>query len=300
MKNLILGSVLAMTLLTASLISSKAMAYSGFGHVLICEIAFRAIQENTRKALNELVATHGEYTTFNEACKFADRFPRKHPSSHYANYSRDTDNIISNKCTMADECIFTGIERELSILKNQSKSDAERGEAAILLGHWIGDLHQPLHLSFKDDRGGNLVDKSGTCSAGNLHAVWDKCIVEREIAPTFGLKEGLGFSETGRINRAVNRLEKSISITDRQEWILGEWFEWANESFQITRHEKVGYCVIKNGACWYDQNNLYLDDTAEFKNIEMTPDYLKLWAPVVEMRLKKAGIRLAFILDQAL
>jgi len=276
------------------------MAYSGFGHVLICEIALRNIQEDTRKILTTLVSAHGEYSSFNEACKYADRFPRKHPNSHFANYARDTKKIINDECVMADECIFTGIEREIATLKNQSENDIARGVAAILLGHWIGDLHQPLHLSFKDDRGGNLIDKSGTCSAGNLHAVWDKCIIEREIAPAFGLKEGLGYSEAGRINRAASRLEKSISDTDRKEWVLGGWFEWANESFQITRHEKVGYCVDKNPTCWYDENNLRLDNGEEHKNIEMNSSYLKLWAPVVEQRLKKAGVRLAFILDQTL
>ncbi len=277
--------------------SASVFSYSGFGHVLICEIAYRGVQEETRNTIDALVDAQGEYESFSEACKYADRFPRKHPLSHYANYPRTTQKITSNLCVMDDECIFTGIARELSILTNKENSEALRGEALILLGHWIGDLHQPLHLSFKDDKGGNLIDKSGTCSAGNLHAVWDKCIVEREVAPTFGLREGLGYSETGRVNRAVSRLEKSISDTDRQDFVSGEWFEWANESFQITLHERLGYCVKGREACWYDKNNEALDEGEEVRNIRMSPEYLKLWAPVVEQRIKKAGVRLAFIFE---
>jgi S1/P1 Nuclease len=41
------------------------------------------------------------------------------------------------------------------------------------VGHWVGDIHQPLHVSFVDDRGGNNIRVSGQC-AGNLHATWDE------------------------------------------------------------------------------------------------------------------------------
>lgn len=288
------------TLLVVLLLPNSVLAYSGFGHMLICEIAYREIQLETRDTLDSFVSAHGEYSTFNEACKYADRFPRKFPESHYANFARGVQTIESNRCEMSDECIFTGIDREIATLSNINSSNEEKGEAAILLGHWLGDLHQPLHISFKDDRGGNLVLKSGVCSAGSLHAVWDKCIVEREVAPKYGLKEGLGYSESGRINRAVTRLEKSISDDDRIDWISGDWFEWANESLQITLHPKVGYCVRKRHECWYDEGNKKLHESDEPKVIQMTDSYLKLWAPVVEQRIKKAGVRLAHILDQLL
>ena len=38
--------------------------------------------------------------------------------------------------------------------------------ALKFLGHWIGDLHQPLHVSYADDKGGNHVTlkKSIGCS----------------------------------------------------------------------------------------------------------------------------------------
>ena len=38
------------------------------------------------------------------------------------------------------------------------------------LGHWVGDVHQPLHVSFKDDRGGNAILEQGPCD-NDLHAV---------------------------------------------------------------------------------------------------------------------------------
>jgi S1/P1 Nuclease len=41
----------------------------------------------------------------------------------------------------------------------------ERLEALEYLGHWVGDVDQPLHVSFQDDRGGNDLGVSGgVCS----------------------------------------------------------------------------------------------------------------------------------------
>jgi hypothetical protein len=40
------------------------------------------------------------------------------------------------------------------------------------VGHWIGDIHQLLHVSFEDDRCNN-IRVNGRC-AGNLHATWDE------------------------------------------------------------------------------------------------------------------------------
>lgn len=53
-------------------------------------------------------------------------------------------------------------------------------EALEFLGHWVGDIHPPLHVSFEDDRGGNRVAAQGT-SCENLHAVWDRCLVQERL-----------------------------------------------------------------------------------------------------------------------
>ena len=57
----------------------------------------------------------------------------------------------------------------------------EQLESLKYLGHWVGDIHQPLHVSFEDDRGGNDVGVSGTLCRWNLHAVWDSCIIEQGL-----------------------------------------------------------------------------------------------------------------------
>ncbi|TGN74182.1 hypothetical protein EOW77_0034365 [Bradyrhizobium yuanmingense] len=44
----------------------------------------------------------------------------------------------------------------------------------------MGDLHQPLHVSFGDGRGGNEVTTIGECQT-NLHSTWDTCLVLRAV-----------------------------------------------------------------------------------------------------------------------
>jgi hypothetical protein len=67
------------------------------------------------------------------------------------------------------------------VLASSGASEEERLEALKYLGHWVGDVHQPLHVSFEDDRGGNEVGISGGLCNWNLHAVWDRCIIEQGL-----------------------------------------------------------------------------------------------------------------------
>ena len=66
------------------------------------------------------------------------------------------------------------------MLSSSTATEQQRPEALKYVGHWVGDIHQPLHVSFEDDRGGNEVGVSGLCS-WNLHAVWDSCIIEQGL-----------------------------------------------------------------------------------------------------------------------
>jgi len=72
------------------------------------------------------------------------------------------------------------IIRSFQIIIDTAVSDTSKLRALKFFGHWVGDVHQPLYVSFKDDRGGNLIKGTGPCEH-NLHAVWDDCIVETKL-----------------------------------------------------------------------------------------------------------------------
>jgi hypothetical protein len=55
----------------------------------------------------------------------------------------------------------------------------------------VGDVHQPLHVSFEDDRGGNNITVVGECQ-GKLHAAWDSCLVVKAVGADVGTACTLG------------------------------------------------------------------------------------------------------------
>ena len=59
----------------------------------------------------------------------------------------------------------------------------------------IGDIHQPLHAGFAEDRGGNSVDVRFNGRRENLHSLWDTALVEVE--------EGTPAEIAGRIQALV-------------------------------------------------------------------------------------------------
>ena len=94
-------------------------------------------------------------------------------------------------------------------------SQAQKLASLKFLGHWVGDIHQPLHVSFEDDRGGNGVLVTGECGASNLHAAWDTCLVVKAVGENTG--------------EAATDLLKSISPAKMESWTSTKPMDWANE-----------------------------------------------------------------------
>src|SRR5260370_19352158 len=59
------------------------------------------------------------------------------------------------------------------------------------LVHFVGDVHQPLHVGRRDDRGGNDIQVTWFGESTNLHAVWDEKIIERSEEHTSELQSHL-------------------------------------------------------------------------------------------------------------
>jgi hypothetical protein len=75
---------------------------------------------------------------------------------------------------------------------------------------------------------------------------------------------------------------------------------WANESFQITRRKSVGYCVRVGTKCVYQQGNETFTEGEEEKVVVVNAAYLEQQVPLIRGLLKRAGIRLAHLLNTAL
>ena len=89
-------------------------------------------------------------------------------------------------------------------------------EALYFLGHFVGDLHQPLHVGNLEDLGGNkikpLIKEKGKWVEKSLHSIWDNTL------PTYaGLRTAKGKKQ---ILEAARKEKKS---SYGQKWCLNNW-----------------------------------------------------------------------------
>jgi S1/P1 Nuclease len=175
----------------------------------------------------------------------------------------------------------TAIEDDFAVLASSDATDEEKLEALNFLGHWVGDIHQPLHVSFEDDRGGNSIGTRAT-SCDSLHAVWDRCLVE----------ERLGMHPVA----LAAELHAGITDEQRAEWLATDAVAWANQSLAFATSPDVEYCVMVDGACQYEAENRELDDGERRKEVLVGNGYLDKHASVVRERMVMAGVRLGGLL----
>jgi hypothetical protein len=100
---------------------------------------------------------------------------------------------------------------------------APRNEKRIALrfvAHLVGDIHQPLHAGFAEDRGGNSIDVRFNGRKENLHSLWDTALVELE---------------QGTPTEIAAQSQSVVTGDDRQQWQQGSPTEWALESLAIVR-----------------------------------------------------------------
>jgi hypothetical protein len=98
-------------------------------------------------------------------------------------------------------------------------------------------VHQPLHVSFPDDRGGNNIGVSGGLCSWDLHAVWDSCILEEGLSMTHTRSHG-------------TFLIRSPARTGPRGVPRGR-STGRHESFAISVSPKRRYCPTDSG-CWCD------------------------------------------------
>ena len=251
----------------------NAAAWGDDGHRIVCEIAFRLAQPDTRVAVRKLIKSGTEFDNFSDSCIFPDH-PRIHPPRHFLNLPRDAKELGPDDCAGASECVVRAIIDDAKNVASKTANTADRLIALMSLGHWVGDIHQPLHVSFADDRGGNDIGVSGACSR-NLHAAWDNCLVMHAVGKD--------------VKAAADALMDAMTLQQISDWSASDPQEWANESFAIAEAVTTGYCSMRGESC----------EPPASGSLTIDNSYFGANNPVVKAQLQKAGVRLAHLLDSA-
>jgi hypothetical protein len=271
----------------------NAFAWGPVGHRTVCQIAFLLLdpsQQSEVARLTQLYQTpdgHG-FASFGEGCTFPDdarakardqvpgfdRFT-KFENWHFLNLPRTATVATASPC--ADDCVLKGIDFHTAALRDPASSDTDRAEALFFLGHWLGDIHQPLHVSYKDDLGGNKIKpiKGGFYSSPHLHSVWDSGIISKDIG-------------SASVADFATRLTNAITPAEKTSWLTSTPIDWAEESYAITISPDVEYCKSASTAAGTRCNK---DHPTSGRTL--TPAYQSEFQDKVETRLEQAGVRLA-------
>lgn len=244
------------SLLLLLLLSATTYAWGPTGHRATGWIANKYLNKKARAAIEKLLKGQSlaMASTWMDEVKSDSTF-RYMYDWHFVTIPYGQTYEQSSKSNKGD--IIETIERVVRELKSKKLSQEEQAQRIKILIHLIGDIHQPLHVGGKNDKGGNDVKLMWFRADSNLHSVWDSDMID---------DTKLSFTE-------LAQSLDSPALLQIKAWQKSSVLEWAQES---QNYEKQVY-DIGNGKLGYRYSYLYFH--------------------IVRDRLLQAGVRIAGILN---
>jgi len=280
--------------------SASAGAWGADGHRVIGEIAWQSLDPATRDKVKELLP-QGRYQTLSEASVWADREARGKKAYawleplHYIDLDPKATQVVvdSINCPKGN-CVIEAITRFARVLEDSNATRDARIEALRCLAHFVGDAHQPLHVAFTDTCGGCTVRLQTPGGRMTLHELWDVELLKEDLKRRYENED------------APEQSDEEIMSKD----VTPHWRLLARELMVVKTPEVV---ETKNGVSsdWnpetlpsdldvrrWAMESLRLSQSSLFHVTgEITDDYVSRAIPVMETRLREAGLRLAAVLE---
>ena len=273
-------------------LTTHAFGWGPQGHRVVGDIAERYLTPKTQAQVSELLGsdrladgepsgrrTLGEVATWADEIKDFD-WGKRRTSWHYDDIALCGSADYARYCR-GGRCASAQLARQIEILGDPRARLRARNEALKWVVHLIGDIHQPLHAADRGDRGGNRVQVSffgerenPPYGSLNLHAIWDMQMVSRLVADRGG-------------ERAL--VSAPIAETDRRAWERGSVSDWIAESHALAL-DRVYAPLPVAASCGDRITGVVAIDQSYYANA----------APVIDIQIRKAGVRLARVLNEVL
>ncbi len=254
-------------LAVATLAPNHAFAWGVEGHVVVANIAEAYLtptaKSNVQQLLNAVGASH-----MADVASWADQVRSSRPETapwHFVDIPVSANAYNPNRDCANDDCVVARIDLFWDQLQNATTLN-DQVEALEFLIHFIGDVHQPLHSADNNDRGGNSVKVSNYPSNANLHRLWDTDFIA---------------ADTNDATLLTNKLLASITQANINAWAQGGSEDWANEAHSLA--QSVAYAPLPNSL-----------------KVTISASYARSAQAAAELQLKRAGIRLAAVLNAVL
>ena len=259
-----------------AIFSHQALAFGADGHRIISRIAENHLSDKTTQALKVMTedADLSELSLWPDKIRGIPKW-RKSKYWHYINISDhqqfDSPEFEALKRGPKGD-LLSALNQFYQQLQNPELPKETRIQALSFFIHFVGDIHQPLHVGRQADRGGNSISVKWLKQnkRRNLHWVWDS-----------GLLGVAKLSVEDYVARLDQASEKQIKL-----WQQDSFLDWAAESKML--RPQVYEFGLKTPP----------PTLKEKKSIPITQDYINRNKPIIEKRLLMAGIRLAGILNQ--
>lgn len=250
--------LLSLLFFTSSTSINETFFWGKNGHRVTGQIAEKYLTKKAKRNIDKILKGQSLafVSTFADEIKSESSY-RKYSPWHYVNMGLEETYETSTKNPKGD--LVTGIQKCISVLKDRTSTMSDKNFHLKLLVHFIGDLHQPMHIGRKEDKGGNDIQVRWFGKGTNLHSVWDSKMID-----------DYNMSYTDLANNVELISKKQIKYIAK-----GSVIDWVNEVHQLT--EKL-YSSVKTG-----ENLRYRYSYDHFG--------------IVRQQLQKGGIRLASVLN---
>lgn len=142
------------------------------GHRVVGEVAQNYLSRKAKKEISKLLNGHtlAFVANFGDDIKSDPKYDSFRPW-HYVNFPFGEKYETYPKSEKGD--IIQAIEKCVKVLKNSNSDQETKVFYLKMLVHFMGDLHQPLHIGLQEDKGGNDFQVRWFRDGTNLHTVWD-------------------------------------------------------------------------------------------------------------------------------
>lgn len=275
-------AMLTALILALHLMIDNVHAWGFIGHQVVGLIAksylSREVSDWAQELLPEFNGDMGKAAVWADEARGSSEYHWS-GSLHYADAEAWSCKFVHSRDCPTDWCVTGAIANYSKRLSTMSGDEFSQNEALKFLIHLVGDIHQPLHVGFRSDLGGNSIHGVFMQHSSNLHAVWDDHIINYRVKSSFHDSQGQFLEHL--LERADSELAQDVS-----NWMSYEEkdeLKWASESAAA--------------ACKY----AYSDEMGnKIKDpFNLGEKYYEFALEEIEIRLITAGVRLAALLTRA-
>ncbi len=236
------------TLLFFLLVSISLKAYDPIGHRVVASLAQDHLKPEVKSKIDKILGVNG--IIYGSSWADEIRSDEKYKETYQWHYQNLADNLTDEQIidlwenpSREGEHLFLAIQN-LSAKLKKSPTDAE---SLKLLIHFVGDLHQPMHLGRKEDLGGNKVKYNWFGRETNIHHVWDTEIIESKKMSYSELAQFLTDKFKGHKTKTNLMTSILISYSLRNEIYAYDYTQRNNYKYIYLFNEKIDERLFRGG-----------------------------------------------------